>query len=138
MAARHRFLSSTRRTRRPLVDRFLPGVRQTRGHAVGAGRYATAVEGAAYFVVSEALANVAKYSEAQRADVRADWLDDELTVEIADDGVGGADPSAGSGLRGLADRLASVNGRLEITSPVGGGTRLLAHIPAAAPTAALL
>jgi signal transduction histidine kinase len=50
-------------------------------------------------------------------------------IEIADDGVGGADPAGGSGLRGLADRLAAVDGTLEITSPTGGGTRLLARIP---------
>ena len=92
-----------------------------------------AVEGTAYFVVSEALANVAKYAQATRAIVRTAWDDDSLTVEIADDGIGGADATAGGGLRGLADRLAAVDGTMEITSPRGGGTRLLAHIPAATP-----
>ena len=103
---------------------------------IGAGRYAPAVEGAAYFMVSEALANVAKYAGAQRAIVRAGWLDDQLTVEVVDDGVGGADASRGTGLRGLGDRLASIDGWLEVISPVGGGTRLLARIPSAAPTSA--
>jgi signal transduction histidine kinase len=92
-------------------------------------RFSAAVEGAAYFVVSEALANVAKYAHASHALVRTGSRDGGLTIEIADDGVGGADPAGGSGLRGLADRLAAVDGTLEITSPTGGGTRLLARIP---------
>ena len=96
-------------------------------------RFSPAVEAAAYFVVSEALANVAKYSEAKRALVRTEWHDDELTIEIADDGVGGATPGVGGGLRGLADRLSAIDGRLEIFSPTGGGTRLLAHIPTGTP-----
>jgi signal transduction histidine kinase len=102
---------------------------------VAAGRFSSAVEGAAYFVVSEALANVAKYANARHADVRTSWRPDWLTIEIADDGIGGADPASGSGLRGLADRLAAIDGTLEITSPTGGGTRLLARIPATAPAA---
>ena len=98
-------------------------------------RFSPAVEAAAYFVVSEALANVAKYAGASRALVRLDWQNDELTVEISDDGVGGAEPGAGGGLRGLADRLSAIDGRLEIISPTGGGTRLLAHIPTGTPAA---
>jgi signal transduction histidine kinase len=98
-------------------------------------RFSPTVEATAYFVVSEALANVAKYAEASRALVRTDWHDDELTIEIADDGVGGAEPGPGGGLRGLADRLSAVDGRLEIFSPKGGGTRLLATIPTNAPAA---
>ncbi len=98
-------------------------------------RFSPAVEAAAYFVVSEALANVAKYAGASRALIRLDWHDDELTVEISDDGVGGAEPGAGGGLRGLADRLSAIDGRLEIISPTGGGTRLLAHIPTGTPVA---
>jgi len=93
-------------------------------------RFSVAIEGTAYFVVSEALANVAKYAHATQAVVRTAWDDDSLTVEIADDGIGGADTTTGGGLRGLADRLAAVDGTIEITSPRGGGTRLLAHIPA--------
>jgi signal transduction histidine kinase len=98
-------------------------------------RFSPAVEAAAYFVVSEALANVAKYADAKRALVRTAWNDDELTIEIADDGVGGATPGPGGGLRGLADRLSAIDGRLEIVSPVGGGTHLLAHIPTGTPAA---
>jgi signal transduction histidine kinase len=102
-------------------------------------RFSATVEGTAYFVVSEALANVAKYAEATRALVRTSWSDDTLQVEISDDGIGGADPNVGSGLRGLVDRLSAVEGTLEIVSPVGGGTSLTARIPAtthaAAPTA---
>ena len=92
-------------------------------------RFPAAVEGTAYFVVSEALTNVAKYSNARHAMVQIGRRDEGLTIEISDDGIGGADPANGSGLRGLADRLAVVDGTLEITSPSGGGTRLLAWIP---------
>ena len=96
---------------------------------IGEARFSSAVEGAAYFTISEALANVAKYAEASQAIVRAGRLDDVLLVEVADDGIGGADPSTGTGLRGLADRLESVNGSLSIQSPIGEGTRLVARIP---------
>jgi signal transduction histidine kinase len=98
-------------------------------------RFSAAVEAAIYFVVSEALTNVAKYANATHALVRTGWRGDGLLVEIADDGIGGADPARGSGLRGLADRLAAVDGTLEITSPTGGGTRVLAHIPTVVPVA---
>lgn len=97
------------------------------------GRFSAAVEGTAYFVASEALANLAKYAQARRAVVRTAWQNDSLTVEIADDGIGGAEAIAGGGLSGLVDRLAAVDGTIEINSPRGGGTRLVAHIPAAAP-----
>ena len=93
------------------------------------GRLPPAVEATAYFVVSEALANVGKYSKATRVAVRAAMDDGGLTVEVADDGVGGADPSRGSGLRGLGDRVAAVDGTLEIESSPGSGTRLLVRIP---------
>jgi signal transduction histidine kinase len=96
---------------------------------VGDGRYAPAVEGAAYFLISEALTNVAKYAGATRAIVRVRGVGDQLGIEIEDDGVGGADPDAGSGLRGLADRLAALDGSLAVVSPSGGGTRLSALIP---------
>jgi signal transduction histidine kinase len=87
------------------------------------------VESAAYFVVSEALANVAKYSRATHASVTVERRNGELTVEVADDGVGGADVARGSGLRGLEDRLAALDGSLSLDSPAGRGTRLRARIP---------
>ena len=92
-------------------------------------RLPSAVESTGYFVVSEALANVAKYSSASRATVSAECVGDSLCIEVTDDGVGGADPSAGSGLRGLADRVAAIGGSLSIDSPVGSGTRLSVEIP---------
>ena len=101
---------------------------------VGPERYPPAVEGAAYFVISEALANVAKYANASKATVRVRGLDDHLSIEIDDDGIGGADPRAGTGLRGLADRLAALDGTMTIVSPVGVGTRIRARIPTSHPT----
>jgi signal transduction histidine kinase len=94
-------------------------------------RYSPEVESTAYFVVSEALANIAKYAKAGHGAIRTSWRHDILTIDVSDDGVGGADPSAGTGLRGLADRLSVVDGTLEVTSPPGGGTRVRASIPAA-------
>jgi signal transduction histidine kinase len=87
------------------------------------------VEAAAYFVVAEALTNVVKYAGATHATVRVQRVDDRLTVTVTDDGVGGADPSGGSGLRGLTDRLAALDGALEVSSPLGGGTTLMGTIP---------
>jgi signal transduction histidine kinase len=84
---------------------------------------------AAYFVVAEALTNVAKYANASRATVRAVRDNGRLVVEVLDDGVGGADPAGGSGLRGLADRIAALDGTLELRSADGGGTALRAEIP---------
>ncbi len=92
-------------------------------------RLPEAVELAAYFVVAEALTNVAKYSSATRALVRAVRDDGHVLVEVSDDGVGGADPSLGSGLNGLADRLYAVGGRLEVMGGRGGGTVVRADIP---------
>jgi signal transduction histidine kinase len=87
------------------------------------------VEAAAYYVVSEALANVTKYAEASSVKVTVGQVNGCAHVEVVDDGVGGADPSLGSGLRGLADRVASLNGKLVIDSPRGAGTRVRAEIP---------
>ena len=87
------------------------------------------VESAAYFVVSEGLANVAKYSRATQASVTVRRDNGRVTVEVADDGVGGADAAGGSGLRGLSDRLAALDGRLSLDSPTGRGTRLRAELP---------
>jgi len=89
------------------------------------------VEASAYFVVSESLANAAKHSGARSVRIGARVDGGWLLVEVVDDGVGGADPSGGSGLRGLADRVAAVNGRLTVRSPAGGGTRIEAAIPCA-------
>jgi signal transduction histidine kinase len=87
------------------------------------------VETAAYFVVSEALANVAKYARASEAKVAVRRVNGHVTVDVVDDGVGGADASGGSGLRGLADRVAALDGTLSLESPAGHGTRLHAEIP---------
>jgi PAS domain S-box-containing protein len=92
-------------------------------------RFPQAVEAAAYYVVSEALANVVKYARASQASVRVAADDGALRVEVEDDGVGGADPAAGSGLSGLADRVAALDGTLTVDSPAGGGTRVMATIP---------
>ena len=92
-------------------------------------RLPEAVELAAYFVVSEALTNVAKYSEASHATVQVERDNGRVVVEVADDGIGGADPGRGTGLRGLADRLAVLEGRLDVESPRGRGTTITARIP---------
>ena len=77
------------------------------------------MESAAYFVVSEALANVAKYAQATEAAVAVRRTDGRVTVDVTDDGIGGADVARGSGLRGLADRVAALDGTLSLESPVG-------------------
>ena len=99
-------------------------------------RYPPAGEGAVYFTISEGLANIAKYAVARTALIRVVQADQHLAIEIVDDGVGGADPASGSGLRGLADRLDALNGSLEVHSPLGAGTRLVARIPLEAARAA--
>jgi signal transduction histidine kinase len=90
------------------------------------------VEAAAYFVVSEALTNVAKHAAAGSAVVGLRTENGTLIVEVRDDGRGGADPVKGSGLRGLRDRVEAVGGTLETMSPEGGGTTVRATLPAAA------
>ena len=87
------------------------------------------VEAAAYFVVSEALANVAKYAQATEAAVRVARSNGRVVVEVRDDGVGGAEPGSGSGLRGLADRVSALSGTLTVESPRGVGTVIRADIP---------
>jgi PAS domain S-box-containing protein len=87
------------------------------------------VEAAAYYVIAESLANVGKYAEASEVTVRVRNENGCARVEVADDGVGGADPAIGSGLRGLADRVAALEGTLTVDSPPGGGTRVSAEIP---------
>jgi signal transduction histidine kinase len=92
-------------------------------------RLPSPIELTAYFVVCEALANIAKHSRAGRAGIRGRLTDERLVIEVRDDGVGGADPAAGSGLAGLADRIAVVDGRLLLSSPAGGPTVLRMEAP---------
>jgi signal transduction histidine kinase len=92
-------------------------------------RLSAPVEATAYFVVSEALANIAKHAKASHATIDARLKDGHLVVEVSDDGVGGADTAGGSGLIGLTDRVAALEGSLRVQSPVGGGTRIVAEIP---------
>jgi signal transduction histidine kinase len=93
------------------------------------GRLHERLEVAAYYVVSESLANVAKHARATSASVKVTRSTGQVLVEIVDDGIGGADTEAGSGLRGLADRVESLGGRLRVWTPLGGGTRVKAEIP---------
>lgn len=92
-------------------------------------RYPPAVDATAYFVAAEALTNVAKYAHAGRANIVVARQNGYLTVGVSDDGVGGVDTSRGSGLRGLADRAATLGGRLDIESPPDRGTRVFASLP---------
>jgi signal transduction histidine kinase len=87
------------------------------------------VEACAYFVTAEALTNVAKYAHATSASVELALEDDRLRVMVRDDGVGGADLSAGTGLRGLRDRVDALDGELEVDSPPGGGTTITVEVP---------
>ncbi len=89
------------------------------------------VEAAAFYVISEALANVGKYAQASVVRVSVTRDNGCAVVQVDDDGVGGADPSRGSGLRGLVDRVEALDGRLEVVSPEGGGTQIRAEIPCA-------
>jgi signal transduction histidine kinase len=91
------------------------------------------VEAAAYFVVSECLANVGKHAEATQATVSVTPEDGELLVVVTDDGVGGADLGNGSGLQGLEDRVGALDGEISLESPPGGGTRVVARIPLVEP-----
>jgi signal transduction histidine kinase len=92
-------------------------------------RFDEAVEVAAYYVVSESLANIGKHAQASEARVDVAHTDGMLVVEVIDDGVGGADSERGTGLRGLADRVEALGGRLRVWTPSGGGTRVRADIP---------
>jgi signal transduction histidine kinase len=93
------------------------------------GRLPEAIEMAAYYLISESLANIGKYAQASSATVEVLRANGDLHVEVADDGIGGADTERGSGLRGLADRVEALGGQLRVWSPHGGGTRLRAEIP---------
>ncbi|MET8090449.1 sensor domain-containing protein [Micromonospora sp. NPDC005220] len=98
-------------------------------HADLPGELPEIVETTAYFVVSEALGNVARHARATRADVRLTRAGADLVVEVTDDGHGGADPTRGTGLTGLADRVAAVGGRLLLSSPSGGPTVVRVELP---------
>jgi signal transduction histidine kinase len=92
-------------------------------------RFPEAVEATAYYVVAEAITNMTRYAEARTARVTATVEDDHLVTVVQDDGRGGADATRGSGLRGLADRVAAVRGRLEVLSPIGVGTTIRVELP---------
>ena len=87
------------------------------------------IEAAAYYVISESIANVVKHASAASVDVRLSRRDGVVVIEVADDGIGGADSRMGSGLRGLADRVAALDGTLRVESPPSSGTRVVAEIP---------
>jgi signal transduction histidine kinase len=89
------------------------------------------LEVAAYYVVSESIANIGKHAHASSATVDVRRTDGHVVVEIVDNGVGGADTEGGTGLRGLADRVEALGGRLRVWTPAGGGTRVKAEIPCA-------
>jgi PAS domain S-box-containing protein len=97
--------------------------------AVPDARFAAPVEATAYFAVAEGLTNAARHAAARRVEIEATRADGRLRVEIRDNGCGGADPVGGSGLRGLADRVAALDGALDVISPPGGGTVLRVDIP---------
>jgi signal transduction histidine kinase len=117
---------------RPLID---PLSLQRSAIDVSVGRLPAAIEATAYFVAAEALTNVAKHARAARAAVTAKIEDGVLQVAVSDDGVGGADRD-GSGLLGLRDRLAVLDGRLRVEGPPRNGTLVAADIPLRRGTAA--
>jgi signal transduction histidine kinase len=94
-----------------------------------AARLPAEVEAVAYYLCSEALANIAKHASASRVSVSVATGDGRVRIEVEDDGLGGADPARGTGLRGLADRIEALGGTLHVESPAGAGTRLAAEIP---------
>jgi signal transduction histidine kinase len=95
------------------------------------GRLDERIEVAAYYVACESLTNIGKHARASSATVAVSRANGELVVEVVDDGVGGADSERGTGLRGLADRVEALGGRLRVWTPRGGGTRVRAEIPCA-------
>ena len=100
--------------------------------STAAGSSPLTVQTTAYFVVAEALTNTAKHAGSERTEVRVAVGDEHATVEVRDDGSGGVDPTRGSGLSGLADRVSALGGTLEIDSPLGAGTTIRARIPVVA------
>ncbi len=98
-------------------------------HVADTGRLSRDVEATAYYVVSEALTNAARHSGADVVVVEVAPVEGGLCVEVTDDGRGGASPAQGTGLQGMADRLAALGGKLQVDSPAGGGTRVKAVLP---------
>ncbi len=147
VASAHREAAAAIVELRELVAGIYPGVLADRGldaavssvasassvpvtvHVSLPGRLPAAAEVAAYFVVAEGIANVGKHSNASHAEIRLDRAGDLLVVEVEDDGEGGADRANGSGLSGLADRVAALDGRVLVSSPKGGPTIVRAEIP---------
>jgi signal transduction histidine kinase len=101
---------------------------------VPSGRLPEPVEAAAYYLIAEAITNVAKHANASHVAISVRRDDVRVIVDVADDGVGGADAAGGSGLHGLADRVEALHGRLRVHSPPGGGTRIEAQIPVTSAT----
>ncbi|HEY4453695.1 MAG TPA: sensor histidine kinase, partial [Pseudonocardiaceae bacterium] len=98
-------------------------------HTEIGGRLPSHVEATAYFVVAESLTNIAKHSGATAATIAARQAKGALTIEVSDNGMGGADPARGTGLTGLADRVAVVGGRMLMSSPIGGPTMVCVELP---------
>ena len=96
-------------------------------------RLPSSVEATAYFVTAEAVTNAIKHAGATRVDVRTWLADDQLRLDVRDDGRGGADPSDGTGLTGIRDRVAALGGTIDVRSDVGQGTRLEVALPCASP-----
>ncbi|HLK44785.1 MAG TPA: sensor histidine kinase, partial [Acidimicrobiales bacterium] len=115
------------------LDAALEGLAARTPLAVDLGRVGRRlpepIEAAAYYVVSEALANVVKHADATSVRVAVEAVNGHVAIEVVDDGVGGADAASGSGLRGLADRVGALDGSLTVESAPGGGTRVAAEIP---------
>ena len=110
------------------VDSIVAGLRLPVEVSVPKERFPSEIEASAYFVIAEALTNVAKHAGAQHAEIAARVDDGSLRIDVSDDGVGGA-RSDGKGLLGLRDRVVTLGGRLELDSPQGGGTRLAVTLP---------
>jgi signal transduction histidine kinase len=119
----------TRGGLRAAVDSLVAGLDLPVEVDAAAERLPTAIEASAYFIVAEALTNVVKHAHAKHAAVTARVEDGILRVQVRDDGIGGARPN-GSGLLGLADRVAVLDGQLRVESPADGGTLVVADIPA--------
>jgi PAS domain S-box-containing protein len=122
----------TSRGLKAAVDAMATRVGVPAGVDIPGERLPAEIEASAYFIVAEALTNVVKHAEATRAEVRASVRDGMLRVEVRDDGIGGADPHS-HGLMGMSDRAAALGGRLEIESPPGAGTTVVATLPVGLP-----